>query len=95
MTITRVHVDYRRSDGQNQPGVDVPYPFDSAATATVPLTGLSVPVGFELVRHDAKLESPLIDLRTKLAVINTVAEVTFYGRDSVGNEIATPRPTSP
>src|SRR3954469_22223756 len=44
--ITRVHVAYRRTDGQNQPGVDVPYPFDSGATVTLPVTGLAVPVVF-------------------------------------------------
>jgi hypothetical protein len=87
--ITRVHIAYRRADGLNQPGVDVPYPFDSGATATLPATGLAVPVVFELVRHDAKIESPLIDLRTKLAVINTIAEVTFFGTDAVGNDLNT------
>jgi hypothetical protein len=67
----------------------VPYPFDTAATITIPDTGLAVPIAFDLVRHDAKLESPLMDLRTKLVVINTIAEVTFYGTDAVGNEINT------
>src|SRR5262245_30818204 len=26
VTIARIHVSYRRADGQNQPGLDVPYP---------------------------------------------------------------------
>jgi hypothetical protein len=89
VTITRVHVTYRRTDGQNQPGVDVPYPYDTAATITLPRTGSGVSLVFDLVRHDAKLESPLLDLRTKLVVINTIAEVTFYGTDTVGNEVNT------
>jgi hypothetical protein len=87
--VTRVHVNYRRTDGQNQPGVDVPYPYDTGVSFTLPATGLAVPVRFDVVRHDAKLESPLLDLRTKLAVINTIAEVTFYGVDAAGNELAT------
>jgi hypothetical protein len=87
--ITRIHVAYRRTDGQNQPGVDVPYPYDTGVTATLLSTGLAVPIAFDLVRHDAKLESPLLDLRTRLAVINTIAEVTFYGVDAVGNDVAT------
>jgi hypothetical protein len=87
--ITRIHIAYRRTDGQNQPGVDVPYPVDTASTITLPATGLAVPIGFDLVRHDAKLESPLYDLRSKLVVINTIAEVTFYGVDATGNELNT------
>ncbi len=42
---------------------------------------------FELVRHVAKLEAPLVYLATNLNVISTIAEVTFYGRDQVGNEV--------
>ena len=47
---------YIRADGRNTPGVDVPYGFDGALTATV--SG-STTVGFELVRHIAKEEAPL------------------------------------
>src|SRR6266850_6589654 len=35
VTITRYRVVYRRSDGRNTPGVDVPFPFDGAITLTV------------------------------------------------------------
>ena len=28
ITITRYHVEFRRTDGRNTPGVDVPYGFD-------------------------------------------------------------------
>jgi hypothetical protein len=87
ITIRRVHVSYRRSDGKNTPGVDVPYPFDNAVSVTIPAEG-SAPVTFDLVRQDAKLESPLIDLRTKPIVLTVIADVTFYGTDAVGNEIA-------
>ena len=86
MTLNRYHVSYRRSDGRNIPGVDVPYAFDGAATITVPAT-TSASVGFELVRHAAKLESPLAQLVNNPTIITTIAEVTFYGQDLVGNEI--------
>src|SRR5262245_11937815 len=39
VTITRYHVAYRRTDGRNQQGVDVPYAFDGAMTLTVSATG--------------------------------------------------------
>jgi len=86
VTITRYHVAYRRADGRNTPGVDVPYPFDGAITVTVPPTS-SAKVGFELVRHAAKMESPLVQLVANHTFITTLAEVTFYGQDAVGNSI--------
>jgi hypothetical protein len=86
VTITRIHVKYRRADGRNVQGVDVPYEFDAAATATVPASGTAT-VGFQLVRHAAKEESPLVQLKTNGVTITTIAEVTLYGRDRVGNDI--------
>jgi hypothetical protein len=87
VTITRVHVQYRRTDGRNTPGVDVPYPFDGASTVTVPATGQAT-IGFVLVRNTAKQESPLVQLETNGLIISTIADVTFYGRDLVGNDIS-------
>ena len=87
VTITRYRVVYRRADGRNTPGVDVPYGFDGAATVTIPTSG-SAGVSFELVRHAAKKESPLVQLVRSPTIITTIAEVTFYGRDLVGNDIS-------
>jgi hypothetical protein len=87
VTIFRYRIRYIRSDGRNTPGVDVPYGFDGAATGTIPGGGdLELP--FELVRHVAKQEAPLVSLVTDSNIITTLAEVTFYGRDQVGNEIS-------
>ncbi len=88
VTVTRYHVEYVRSDGRNRPGVDVPYAFDGAATGTI-LTGGSLQMTFEIVRHTAKAESPLVQLVNTLTIINTIAHVTFYGHDVVGNEVST------
>jgi hypothetical protein len=87
VTITRYHVNYRRTDGRNTPGVDVPYPWDGAVTGTVQIGG-SLTLTFELVRHDAKLEAPLADLVNNVTILNTIGEVTFYGTDRVGNAIS-------
>ena len=87
VTITRYHVSYRRADGRNTQGVDVPYAFDGASTGTVPASG-NITLGFELVRHVAKKEPPLIQLLTSSTIITTIADVTFYGQDRVGNEIS-------
>jgi hypothetical protein len=41
-----------------------------------------------MVRHVAKEESPLVQLIRNPQIISTIAHVTFYGRDAVGNEIS-------
>ena len=87
VTISRYTVRFRRTDGRNTPGVDVPYDFDGAVTATVPPNGTAT-VPFELVRHVAKQESPLAQLVTNTNIIYTVAEITFYGTDLVGNNVS-------
>jgi hypothetical protein len=45
-------------------------------------------LGFELVRNTAKQESPLVQLETNGIIISTIADVTLYGRDQVGNDIS-------
>jgi len=87
VTITRFHVSYRRADGRNVQGVDVPFAFDGALTATVRV-GTTVTVGFEIVRHVAKEESPLVQLINSRTIITTIADVTFYGTDRVGNAVS-------
>ena len=87
VTINRYRVQYRRSDGHNVPGVDVPYDFDSAFTMTVPASGTGE-AAFQIVRHSAKEEAPLRALRFTGDLISTIAEITFYGRDQAGNEIS-------
>lgn len=88
VTITRYHIAYKRADGRNTPGVDVPYAFDGAITFTVDSDGGTS--GFTLVRVQAKLEAPLKALIGAGGgnVISTIAEVTFYGKDQAGNAIS-------
>ncbi|HEX7085163.1 MAG TPA: hypothetical protein VF198_02280 [Vicinamibacterales bacterium] len=88
ITVTRYRVKYIRSDGRNVEGVDVPYTFDGAGTATVGPSA-STDLVFVLVRAQAKRESPLRELvgGGDARMISTLAEVTFYGRDQVGNEV--------
>ena len=88
VTFTRYRVVYKRADGRNMPGVDVPYPFDSAATFTAKV-GTPVTAGFELVRITAKEEAPLRALVTNgNTFITTIADVTFYGQDRAGNDVS-------
>jgi hypothetical protein len=94
ITVDRYRVRYIRSDGRNTEGVDVPYAFDGAFTATVSGDTSS---GFILVRNQAKQEAPLKALACQTrglcnfnpVVISTIAEVTFYGHDQTGREVST------
>ena len=86
VTVTRYLVTFRRTDGRNTPGVDVPFPFDSAATFTVGSTATQR--GFELIRHNAKFEQPLLGLVNSLVTVSTIADVTFFGRDQAGREVS-------
>jgi hypothetical protein len=85
ITVDRYRVEFRRSDGRNTPGVDVPYAFDGAITVSL-APGDTVSVPFVLVRVQSKLEAPLAALRGHggAAAISTIAEVTFYGHDQAG-----------
>ena len=85
--ITQYHVDFFRSDGRNTQGVDVPFAFDGAVTATFPTQSR---VEFTIVRIQAKQEAPLKALAHGggANAITAVARVTFYGRDQNGREVS-------
>lgn len=87
ITVTQYHVEYIRSDGRNVQGVDVPFAFDGAVTATV---AGSASVSFTLVRIQAKQEAPLAALAFSggANTITTIARVTFYGHDQNGREVS-------
>jgi hypothetical protein len=85
ITITQYHVQYVRADGRNVQGVDVPYAFDGAVTATI---AGSASVGFTLVRNQAKLEAPLQALVFNNIPFTAIAQVTFYGHDQTGREVS-------
>lgn len=89
VTINRYHVEYRRTDGRNTPGVDVPYAFDGGTSVSIGPNDQGI-VTFQIVRHQAKLEPPLKNLASAggQVVISTIAEITFYGFDQNGNEIS-------
>jgi len=87
VTITRVHVAYRRTDGRNTEGVDVPFSYDTASTATVPISG-NASISFIIVRNQAKEESPLVELVNNGQLISAIIDVTAYGNDIVGNAVS-------
>lgn len=90
VTLTRYHVEFKRTDGRNVGGVDVPYGFDGTLTQTINAGGTGDAI-FELVRHQAKRESPLTNMVTGggLKNLDVIGEITIYGRDQNGNELMT------
>jgi hypothetical protein len=86
VTITRYRVEYRRTDGRNVPGTDVPFAFDSGLTFTI--AGQGGDAVFQIVRNTAKAEAPLKALATNGEIISTIAYVTFYGHDQAGNDVS-------
>lgn len=87
ITLSRYRVEYRRTDGRNTPGEDVPYAVEGAMGATI--SGQATSVVFTLVRAQAKLEKPLVTLRENngALVISTIADVTFFGKDQTGRDV--------
>ena len=88
ITVTRYHVQWRRSDKREREGIDIPYSFDGGMTGTINTNGAVLT--FELVRHSMKEEPPLSNLISGggAGEISTIAEITFYGRDQHGNEVS-------
>ena len=88
VTLNRYRIRYVRSDGRDRPGVDVPYPWEGAMTATT--MAESQTASFTLVRASAKLEAPLRALAGGggAVVLNATAEIDFYGHDQTGAGVA-------
>lgn len=88
VVLERYTVSYTRTDGKNNPGVDVPYPFEGSISAVVPM-GATTTLSFVLVREAAKLEPPLIrlvDLGAEI-VLTATAKIDFYGHDLANNQV--------
>jgi len=86
VTVTHYRVVYRRTDGRNQQGVDVPWAFDSGMTISVPASA-AVQQTFELVRVSAKFDAPLAALIVNGQALDLIADVTFYGKDMYNNDV--------
>ena len=88
ITLNRYRIEYRRTDGRNAQGEDVPYAFEGAMGLTVGEQAVSVV--FTLVRAQAKLEKPLVTLvgtNNGALLISTIADITFFGKDQTGRDV--------
>ncbi|MCS7312102.1 MAG: hypothetical protein NZ742_04215 [Acidobacteria bacterium] len=88
--VIRYRVEYFRPDGQNRPGVHVPFPFDAVTNIRVPVNGTGAGE-IVVVKAQAKLEDPLWGLRFggREREISAYALLTFFGHDLFGRNVTT------
>jgi hypothetical protein len=90
VALERYTVRYYRSDGRNAEGVDVPYSFQGPLGGTVANGSGTTDVAFILVRHQAKIEPPLMNLAGQggAKLISAFADVTIFGRTLSGEVVS-------
>jgi hypothetical protein len=89
--IERYEVRYFRSDGLTEEGIDVPFTI-SGGLGVLARVGSETEVAFVLVRHQAKFEPPLSQLRGSFggeSVLSVTAEITLHGRTTAGEALST------
>jgi hypothetical protein len=88
--VDQIDVEFRRTDGRNVEGVDVPYRFTQPMSMLVSFSE-TVKIPFIVIRHVAKQEAPLLALReipSREFVLQLVAVVTIHGKDLGGHRVA-------
>ena len=84
-TVERYEVHYFRSDGRSVEGVDVPFSISGNGAQEV-IEDSTATLNLEVVRRQAKLEPPLMNLRGLGGgvVVTMFAEVTLHARTTTG-----------
>ncbi len=88
--VDQIDISYSRTDGLNVEGRDVPYSFNQKVNAIFNI-GESRDLSFVVVQHNAKAESPLVELvnyPNQEHVLKMEALITFYSRDLGGHRLA-------
>jgi hypothetical protein len=94
--LQQYRVRFFRTDGRNTEGVDVPYaisgPLGNVRFHTPGPGGsgeVQIDVPITIIRHQAKLEPPLLNLRSlgTSLVITMIAEVTIFGQTVQGDNL--------
>jgi hypothetical protein len=90
--VERYEISYYRSDGRGVEGVDVPYRISGNLSTAVDVgtgSGQNVTVSLEVVRLQAKLEPPLLNLRGggQAQVLSCFAQITIHGKTVAGEAV--------
>jgi hypothetical protein len=88
--LKQYEVRYFRTDGRNVEGVDVPYRITGPLSGVVARNSRTT-ISIEIVRHQAKEEPPLRNLRGggALNMITCIAEIAVYGETYNGETLKT------
>lgn len=88
VVLEQYRVRYRRTDGHDREGVEVPFAFTGPMALRVPVGGTGA-ASIVIVRHAAKLEPPLRNLQRQggLDLLTTFAEITVFGRTVAGDAV--------
>jgi len=96
VVLERYEVSYYRSDGRGVEGVDVPYRISGNFNLTIDVANAgTVDVPVRVVRAQAKLEPPLInlwgespgELGGSAFIVTTFARITLHGRTVAGQAV--------
>lgn len=87
--VDQVDIEYTRNDGQSVQGVHVPYAYSQKVSWLVEAGKTSTSFACVVIRHAAKMESPLVELRAgdKNTVLQLTAKITLHGTDSAGKRV--------
>jgi hypothetical protein len=89
--VYQVDVEYSRTDMDNPvQGKDVPYSFSQKVNSAVKV-GTTTTLSFIIVQHNAKTESPLVELTSpwnQEHVLKMEAKCTFHSKDLAENRLA-------
>jgi hypothetical protein len=84
ITVERYEVHYFRSDGRGIEGVDVPFSISGNVAQEV-IEESAATLNLEVVRRQAKLEPPLLNLVNGGAIVVTMfADITLHARSTTG-----------
>lgn len=86
--IDQVDISYSRTDGLTGEGINVPYSFSQQIYARVAI-GMITEVSFVIITHNAKAESPLVELINlgQEHILKLEARITFHSKDLAGNRL--------
>jgi len=84
-TVERYEVRYFRYDGRNTEGVDVPYRISGNVAQEV-IEEQTATLNLEVVRRQAKLEPPLVNLKNSGGpiIVTMFADITLHARTTTG-----------
>lgn len=85
-TVERYEIHYYRSDGRGVEGVDVPFSITGNLAQEV-IEENAATLNLEVVRRQAKLEPPLLNLVTGggAIIVTMFADITLHARTTTGN----------